>query len=127
MIKRFVIAIVLLGLVAGGLVGFNLFRDRMIAQFLADMPVQPLPVEIVEADGITWQPSLGAIGTVNAAQGVELTVEVAGIVRTPAVTERFQQLGAFPVGGTPEEMDRFLRAEVARWAEVVKRSGARAD
>ena len=56
-----------------------------------------------------------------------LSREVAGIVRTPAVTERFQQLGAFPVGGTPEEMDRFLRAEVARWAEVVKRSGARAD
>lgn len=81
MIKRFVIAIVLLGLVAGGLVGFNLFRDRMIAQFLADMPVQPLPVEIVEAEGITWQPSLGAIGTVNAEQGVELTVEAAGIVR----------------------------------------------
>lgn len=81
MLKRFIIAILLLALVAGGLVGFNLFRDRMIAQFLADMPVQPLPVETVEAEAITWQPTLAAIGTVNAAQGVDLTLEAPGIVR----------------------------------------------
>ncbi|WP_209428158.1 efflux RND transporter periplasmic adaptor subunit [Pararhodobacter sp. SW119] len=81
MTKRLIIACVLLVVVGGGLVGFNLFRDRMIAQFLADMPVQPLPVETVEAELITWQPTLGAIGTVNAVQGVELTVEASGIVR----------------------------------------------
>ena len=81
MTKRFIIAILLLALVGGGLVGFNLFRDRMIAQFLADRPVPTLPVETVIAEAVTWQPSLSAIGTVNAAQGVELTVEAAGIVR----------------------------------------------
>lgn len=81
MFKRLVIAVVLLALVAGGLVGFNLFRDRMIAQFLANMPVQPVPVETVTAETVTWQPVLNAIGTVNAAQGVNLTVEAAGIVR----------------------------------------------
>ncbi|MGY6536909.1 MAG: efflux RND transporter periplasmic adaptor subunit [Pararhodobacter sp.] len=81
MVKRFIIAILLLGVLAGGLVGFNLFRDRMIAQFLADMPVEPLPVETVNAEAITWQPVLSAIGSVNAAQGVDLTVEAAGIVR----------------------------------------------
>jgi hypothetical protein len=31
MIKRFLVAIVLLGLVVGGIVGVNLFRDRMVA------------------------------------------------------------------------------------------------
>lgn len=81
MIKRFIIAIVLLALVGGGLVGFNLFRDRMIAEFFADMPVQSLPVESIEVTPVRWQPALTAIGTVNAAQGVELTVEAAGIVR----------------------------------------------
>lgn len=81
MFKRFVIAILLLALVGGGLVGFNLFRDRMIAEFLADMPVQPLPVETVEVAETTWQPALSAIGTINAVQGVDLTVEAAGIVR----------------------------------------------
>ena len=81
MIKRLVIAIILLGLVVVGLVGFNQFRDQMIADFFENMPVQPLPVEIVEAQGQDWQPVLTAIGTVHAEQGTELTVEAPGIVR----------------------------------------------
>ncbi len=81
MIKRLVIAVVLLALVGGGLIGFNLFRDRMIEQIFANLPVQPLPVETVEAQPDEWQPVLNAIGTVNANQGVELTVEAPGILR----------------------------------------------
>ena len=81
MIKRLVIAIILLGLVTVGLVGFNQFRDQMIADFFSNMPVQPLPVEVVEARAQEWQPVLTAIGTVHAAQGTDLTVEAAGIVR----------------------------------------------
>jgi len=81
MFKRFVIAAVLLSLVAGGLIGFNLFRDQMIEQIFADLPVQPLAVETVEAAPVTWQPALNAIGTVNANQGVDLTVEAPGILR----------------------------------------------
>ena len=38
MIKRFIIAFVLVVLVVGGLVGFNLFRDQAIEQFFANMP-----------------------------------------------------------------------------------------
>ena len=41
MIKRFIIAFVLLVLVGGGLVGFNLFRDQAIKDFFANMPVAP--------------------------------------------------------------------------------------
>lgn len=81
MIKRFVIAIILLAVVGGGLIGFNLFRDRMIAQIFANLPVQPLVVETTAAEAVTWQPSLGAIGTVNAIRGVDLTVEAPGILR----------------------------------------------
>lgn len=81
MTKRFIIAIILLALIAGGLVGFNKFREGMIAQFMANRPVQALPVETVLAEAVTWEPALNAIGTINAAQGVELTVEASGIVR----------------------------------------------
>ena len=81
MIKRLVIAVILLAVVGGGLVGFNLFRDRMIEQIFANLPVQPLAVETVEAEAVTWQPSLSAIGTVNAIRGVDLTVEAPGILR----------------------------------------------
>lgn len=81
MIKRLVLAVLFLAVVGGGLVGFNLFRDRMIEQVFANLPVQPLAVETVTAEAVTWQPSLGAIGTVNAIRGVDLTVEAPGILR----------------------------------------------
>jgi membrane fusion protein (multidrug efflux system) len=81
MIKRLFIAVVLLALVGGGLIGFNLFRDRMIEQIFANLPVRPLAVETVEVQTVTWQPALNTIGTVNAIQGVDLTVEAPGILR----------------------------------------------
>ena len=90
MVKRFIIAIVLLALVGGGLVGFNLFRDNMIAQIFANMPQQPATVSTVEAKPVTWTPSIEAIGTVNAAQGVDLTVETAGVVKEIAFAPNTQ-------------------------------------
>lgn len=81
MIKRLIIAAVLLALIAGGLVGFNLFRDNMIAQIFANLPVPPATVSTVEARPVAWQPKIEAIGTVNASQGVDLTVETAGVVK----------------------------------------------
>ena len=53
-----------------------------------------------------------------------------GIIRAtrdPEVRKRMLEQGAVPVGSTPEEFSKTLREEVARWAEVVKVSGARAD
>ena len=47
--------------------------------------------------------------------------------RDPELRKRMLEQGADPVGGTPEEFGKLLREEVARWAEVVKISGAKAD
>ncbi len=82
MLKRLFIAIILLGLLGGGLVGFNMMRDKGIAQFFANMPVAPLAVTTLEVEAISWTPVIEAIGTVNAARGIELTVEAAGIVNS---------------------------------------------
>jgi membrane fusion protein (multidrug efflux system) len=82
MIKRLLIAIVLLVLVVGGLVGWNMFRDRMIEDFFANMPVQTVTVSAITAEPQQMTPSIGAIGTVSASRGVELTVETSGIVKT---------------------------------------------
>lgn len=81
MIKRFVIAFILLVLVVGGLVGFNIFRDQAIQQFFANMPVQPVTVSTVKVEPITWTPGVEAIGTVGAVRGVVLSVETTGIVK----------------------------------------------
>lgn len=81
MIKRLIIAIILLAIVAGGIVGFNMFRDRAIEQFFANMPVQPTTVSTIKVEPVTWEPGIETIGTVSANQGVDLTVETTGIVR----------------------------------------------
>jgi tripartite-type tricarboxylate transporter receptor subunit TctC len=47
--------------------------------------------------------------------------------RSPDTKQRLVDQGADPVGNTPEEFSKLLREEVAKWAEVVKISGARAD
>ncbi|SEC16863.1 membrane fusion protein, multidrug efflux system [Nitratireductor aquibiodomus] len=93
MIKRLLIAIVLLALVAGGIVGFNMFRDQAIQQFFANMPVPTVTVSTVEAEEGKWTPAIEAIGTVNANQGVDLTVETTGIV-TEVRFEANQQVKA---------------------------------
>jgi tripartite-type tricarboxylate transporter receptor subunit TctC len=47
--------------------------------------------------------------------------------RSPDIRQKLLDLGAEPVGNSPEEFGKLFREEVARWAEVVKVSGARAD
>ncbi len=80
MIKRFLIAIVLLAIVGAGVVGFNMFRDKAIQDFFANMPVPTATVSTVTAEKRSWTPTIEAIGTVNANQGVDLTVETAGVI-----------------------------------------------
>jgi tripartite-type tricarboxylate transporter receptor subunit TctC len=56
-----------------------------------------------------------------------LSSAVVRATRDPDTRRRLLEQGAEPVGNTPEEFGKLLREEVARWAEVVKVSGARAD
>jgi membrane fusion protein (multidrug efflux system) len=81
MIKRFIIAFILLVLICGGIVGFNMFRDNAIEQFFANMPVATVTVAAETVEPRDWTPGIEALGTVRAAQGVDLTVETAGVVK----------------------------------------------
>ena len=47
--------------------------------------------------------------------------------RDPGLKQTMVEQGADPVGNTPEEFGKLLREEVARWAEIVKLSGAKAE
>ena len=81
MIKRFIIAIILLVLIGGGIVGFNLFRENAIKQYFATMKPPAATVSTVIVKPTDWTPGIEAIGTVSAVRGVDLTVETAGIVK----------------------------------------------
>lgn len=52
-----------------------------------------------------------------------IAAEVDRVLQLPEVRERLASWGCEPAGGTPEDMDRFLAAERARWGEVVRVAG----
>jgi tripartite-type tricarboxylate transporter receptor subunit TctC len=56
-----------------------------------------------------------------------LAANVAKAAKDPEVLKRLAADGAEPVGNTPEEFDRQLREDVAKYGEVVRVSGARAN
>jgi len=56
-----------------------------------------------------------------------LNVEIVKILNLPDVKERLVGLGAEPVGNSSEEFSAMVRGEVVKWADVVKKSGAKVD
>jgi tripartite-type tricarboxylate transporter receptor subunit TctC len=44
---------------------------------------------------------------------------------SPALKEKYAAIGYELVGGTPEQFNAFVKSEIAKWADVVKRSGAK--
>jgi tripartite-type tricarboxylate transporter receptor subunit TctC len=44
-------------------------------------------------------------------------------LRAPDIQQRFASQGLIPGGGTPEELARFLRAEIAKWGALIKEAG----
>jgi tripartite-type tricarboxylate transporter receptor subunit TctC len=62
-----------------------------------------------------------------------LGAAVDAVVREPATLARFADLGGMPAaltpngGTTPATFETFVRAEIAKWGEVVRKSGATVD
>jgi tripartite-type tricarboxylate transporter receptor subunit TctC len=52
-----------------------------------------------------------------------LSAGFAEVLRRPDVVQRLAALGIEPVGSNPEEFNRFFRAEVEKWATVIKATG----
>jgi tripartite-type tricarboxylate transporter receptor subunit TctC len=56
-----------------------------------------------------------------------LNAVVNATINEPATRARLAAMGSEGGGGTPEEFAALIRRDSAKWAEVVRRSGARID
>ena len=57
----------------------------------------------------------------------KLQAEVSRILKSPEISKRLLELGLDPVGGSPAELADYQRSEIAKWAKVVKESGAKVE
>jgi len=66
-----------------------------------------------------WFGLLAPAGTPKAVVA-QLSAESARILKLPDVSKRISELGAEPVGSTPEEFAALINSEIAKWAKVIK-------
>lgn len=64
----------------GSVIGFNVFKQQKIAEYMANRPEPEYPVTIEKAVASDWTPHIEAIGFIEPLQGVTLTSETSGII-----------------------------------------------
>jgi tripartite-type tricarboxylate transporter receptor subunit TctC len=71
----------------------------------------------------------GIITTAGVPRAVldKLNAAVNKAIVEPRTKASLEQLGSEGGGGTPEEFGELIRRDSAKWAEVIKRSGAKID
>jgi tripartite-type tricarboxylate transporter receptor subunit TctC len=56
-----------------------------------------------------------------------LNTELVAILKDPEILARFKQLATDPVGNSPEEFAAFVRAELDKYARIIKAAGIKLD
>jgi tripartite-type tricarboxylate transporter receptor subunit TctC len=56
-----------------------------------------------------------------------LNKEINSALRTPDMQQRFAAYGLIPGGGSPEELGKFLRSEIAKWGALIKEAGIKGN
>lgn len=79
--KRWIIVSLILLVVFGGLIAFNVVRDALIARFIKNFKPAPVSISTSVAKEIVWEPHLFSVGSVAAINGVTVTPEVAGTIQ----------------------------------------------
>jgi tripartite-type tricarboxylate transporter receptor subunit TctC len=75
-------------------------------------------------ESVSWYGILATAGTPKPIID-RLNAEIRKIVATPEVRDALSNQGAEPVTDTPEEFAAIVRADVAKWAKIVKATGAK--
>jgi tripartite-type tricarboxylate transporter receptor subunit TctC len=87
------------------------------AELLPDVPT--LKESGVDVSTIVWFSIMAPAATPR-----PIIDKLAGVLmkmpHTPEMKKRLADLGAEPVGSSPDEFNKFLREETAQWAEVIK-------
>jgi tripartite-type tricarboxylate transporter receptor subunit TctC len=108
---------------AGRLRGLAVTSPKRSSSF-PDLPTIAETVRGYEV--VNWFGILAPAGTPRSIVS-RINGELNAALASPALKERLAAQGADVVGGRPEEFAKVIRADFAKWATIVKQSGARVD
>ena len=108
---------------AGRVRGLGVSAPKRAAQF-PDVPTIAESVPGYETNA--WG---GVIGPAKLPREIvqRLHAEIKAALAAPAVIERYKQLDTEPDGGGPDAFLALVRSETPKWADVVRKSGAKID
>jgi tripartite-type tricarboxylate transporter receptor subunit TctC len=92
---------------------------------LPDVPATP-EVGLPGVIGASWHAVVAPAGTPREIV-VRLNQTLVATLAAPELRAQLTNQGAQPVGGSPEELRKFMQAEAEKWGRVIQSSGARAD
>ncbi|MFP3977140.1 efflux RND transporter periplasmic adaptor subunit [Marinobacter sp. KMM 10035] len=77
--SRFLIAIIFLGVVLGGIFGYKFYQFGQMGEMLSQ-PQPPAEISATKARTEQWTPSIKAVGSIKAVNGIEVANEVPGVI-----------------------------------------------
>ena len=94
---------------------------------IAELPDVPTLTETIP--GLVASTWFAIVAPPKTPSGIadKLSVAINEILRMPDIKARFADLAATPVGGTPAETARFIKAEAAMWAKVIADAGIKPE
>jgi tripartite-type tricarboxylate transporter receptor subunit TctC len=93
-------------------------------------PIAPnLPTFAETLPGFSVESVFGAVVAAGTPRDIvnKISADMHKVVQSEETRKRMADIGLTPVGSTPAEFDAFIKAEIPKWAKVVKASGATAD
>ena len=97
------------------------------AQRLGDVPQVPTIAETYPGFDVIAFNALVAPAGVPAPVLDRLSADIRSVVNSPEFADKVRNLGIFPLGNTPQELDAWMRKEIARWAGIAKAANIKAD
>jgi tripartite-type tricarboxylate transporter receptor subunit TctC len=94
---------------------------------LADMPQVASIAETYPGFDVIAFNAMVAPAGVQAPVLDKLSGDIRAVVNSQEFAEKVRHLGIFPAGNTPQELDLWMREQIARWAEIAKAANIKAD
>ncbi|EBA01641.1 efflux RND transporter periplasmic adaptor subunit [Marinobacter sp. ELB17] len=113
---RFVIAIVFLGVVLGGIFGYTFWQFGQMQEQMSQ-PQPPAEISVVQSQTEQWTPTVKAVGSIVAVNGIDVANEVPGVI---------QQIN-FESGDLVSKGDVLIRLDAAIEEAALRTRGAEAQ